>query len=413
MKKRASKKHERLRMTVQVVMLGLITLISLNNILYQSNISSISPVSLQGICPVGGVTALYALIFAGTLISFATIAVLVSSFLFGSVFCGWICPLGTLQDMVSRLARKIRIKKYILSGANQKLKIVRYIILAVVIAFTVVFQVQYVIRELCFYNTAVEFIIANAINCSAIVFCLIIIVVSIFVDRPWCKCLCPYGALLGLTNKVRLFKLSRDASECTGCMRCEKACPMGVKISKMMNIHNASCISCMVCTTNGACGRNAITMSYRSHRFGHIRQKTVAVSLVIIMVFSFAISYITHSQANSSFDVFVTELNTAQSNELQYNDIGKVLYQNGVYEGVAVGYRPQLKLLVIIKEGVITDIQIVSHQETKGYYEEAFELIPKWIINQQSTQVDSISGATKTADGIKKAVERALRKAQN
>ena len=85
------------------------------------------------------------------------------------------------------------------------------------------------------------------------------------------------------------------------------------------------------------------------------------------------------------------------------------LYRDGVYEGKGTGYGRGLKVSVAVTDGKISDIQIISHNEVgKQYYEEALEIIPQRIIEAQDPEVDAVSGATKTSDGIKQAVENAL-----
>jgi len=87
----------------------------------------------------------------------------------------------------------------------------------------------------------------------------------------------------------------------------------------------------------------------------------------------------------------------------------EALYGNGIYEGKGTGYGRGLKVSVTVTDGRISDIQIISHNEVgKQYYEEAFETIPQRVIEAQNTEVDAVSGATKTSNGIKQAVENAL-----
>lgn len=89
------------------------------------------------------------------------------------------------------------------------------------------------------------------------------------------------------------------------------------------------------------------------------------------------------------------------------------IYKDGVYTGEAVGYRPGLVVEVTVKNGRIADIQVVSHNE-KGqrFYGPPIATIPPAIIESQSTQVDTVSGATYTSKGIMDAVENALKAAK-
>jgi uncharacterized protein with FMN-binding domain len=89
-------------------------------------------------------------------------------------------------------------------------------------------------------------------------------------------------------------------------------------------------------------------------------------------------------------------------------------YKDGVYTASARGYGPNLTVEVTISYDQITDIQIVSHNERNArYYAYPMQAIPQAIISSQSTDVDAVSGATRTSDGIMNAVDAALAQAAN
>ena len=76
---------------------------------------------------------------------------------------------------------------------------------------------------------------------------------SLFVDRPFCKYACPYGAVLGVFNLFRIFKIKRNAPTCIDCKACDRACPMNIPVSTSGVVRDHQCISCMVCTSEKAC----------------------------------------------------------------------------------------------------------------------------------------------------------------
>ena len=85
---------------------------------------------------------------------------------------------------------------------------------------------------------------------------------------------------------------------------------------------------------------------------------------------------------------------------------------DGIYTGNSTGYRPGLVVQVTITQGVVTNIIVVSHNERDPrHYSTAMKQVPTAIIQKQSLDVDGVSGATKTANGIKNAVNDALAKA--
>ncbi|EJT6665688.1 FMN-binding protein [Clostridium perfringens] len=93
-------------------------------------------------------------------------------------------------------------------------------------------------------------------------------------------------------------------------------------------------------------------------------------------------------------------------------DVSSGEYKDGTYEGTSPGYASGLKVQVKIDSGKITSIDVVSHNETPGFYEKAFEKVPEEIIQKQSTDVDTASGATYSSKGIINAVNNALNSAK-
>ena len=91
--------------------------------------------------------------------------------------------------------------------------------------------------------------------------CLILItvvVLSILFYRPFCKWICPLGAIYSLFNKVSLLKITVDSSKCVGCGQCSKACKMDVDVTKTPN--HTECIRCGMCIR--ACPTNAVSFRY-------------------------------------------------------------------------------------------------------------------------------------------------------
>ena len=81
-----------------------------------------------------------------------------------------------------------------------------------------------------------------------------VIVLSILFYRPFCKWICPLGAIYSLFNKVSLLKITVDSSKCVGCGQCSKACKMDVDVCKTPD--HPECIRCGACIK--ACPKDAI-----------------------------------------------------------------------------------------------------------------------------------------------------------
>jgi Fe-S-cluster-containing hydrogenase component 2 len=72
---------------------------------------------------------------------------------------------------------------------------------------------------------------------------------SVVYDRFFCRYLCPMGAFLALISKLSWFKVRRDAELCIDCGKCDKACPVAVKVSTVAVVESPECINCNECVT--------------------------------------------------------------------------------------------------------------------------------------------------------------------
>jgi polyferredoxin len=70
---------------------------------------------------------------------------------------------------------------------------------------------------------------------------------SVFVPNFWCRFLCPYGALLGLTSWISPTKICRNPVPCIDCAKCAKACPSSLPVDKLVSIKSVECTGCMEC----------------------------------------------------------------------------------------------------------------------------------------------------------------------
>lgn len=88
------------------------------------------------------------------------------------------------------------------------------------------------------------------------------------------------------------------------------------------------------------------------------------------------------------------------------------VYKDGIYEGTGTGFMPGLVVEVVIEQERIANVTVIDHNEQKErYWGLPVELIPQLIVESQSTDVDTVSGATMTSQGIIEAVNDALSKA--
>ena len=81
----------------------------------------------------------------------------------------------------------------------------------------------------------------------------LVVALSLFVERPFCKYACPYGAVLGIFNLFRIFGIKRNAPTCISCKACDRACPMNIQVSTAKVVRDHQCISCLECSSEAAC----------------------------------------------------------------------------------------------------------------------------------------------------------------
>lgn len=261
--KKFTRKRIWIRSLVQFFFFALIALISINHTLVESGggIPLLSSASLHALCPFGGVVTIYQYAAAGTFVQkiheSSFILMIIGFFLavlFGPVFCGWVCPLGTFQEWLGKLGRKLFKKRYnqfVPQKLDRVLRYTRYLVLGWVIYMTAASG------TLLFANIDPYFALFNLWSSELAIGGVIVLAVtallSLFVERPWCKYACPYGAVLGLSNLFRIFRIRRSPGTCNLDRVCDITCPMNIKVSEQTIVRDHQCISCLECTSEARC----------------------------------------------------------------------------------------------------------------------------------------------------------------
>ncbi|GFR34535.1 4Fe-4S binding protein [Thermobrachium celere] len=266
------KRNINIRLLVQIFFFVTILLTAINQYLSKKNITIpfISKASLHGLCPFGGVVSIYKFATEGSFVqkihesSFVMLGIVIFlSILFGPVFCGWICPLGSVQEWLGRLGKKIfgrRYNNFIPQKLDKRLRYLRYFTFAWIV---------YVIAKtgkLLFNNVDPYYALFNfwtgEVTIQAIIVLIVVLVSSLFIERPWCKYLCPLGGFLGLFNFLSILKIRRNKNTCISCKACDMVCPMNIVVSDKDVIKNHQCIRCLKCTSEVSCPvENTVVLS--------------------------------------------------------------------------------------------------------------------------------------------------------
>ncbi|MCX7011851.1 MAG: 4Fe-4S binding protein [Candidatus Sumerlaeota bacterium] len=170
------------------------------------------------VCPIGAIQNVAQALFDPTysipliVILFFTLPLLFA-IVFGRVFCGGVCPLGAVQDIV--MIKPLRVPAWLDRG----LRMIPYFYLGLAVLFAAA-STTYVI---CKYDPFVGFFRFSA-RFSIWMWSAAVLALSFFVGRPYCRFLCPYGALLGLFSRFSLRRITTTPDRCIQCGLCDDSC---------------------------------------------------------------------------------------------------------------------------------------------------------------------------------------------
>ncbi len=222
-----------------------------------------------GACPIGALQSVLTnrnLNFSYYVVGFL---VMVGALL-GRAVCGWLCPFGLVQDLLYKIPFVKKRKK--LPG-DKWLKYLRYVILAVFVVALPILVVDIVgqgkpwfCAYICPSGTLMAGLPLVALDPSLrgtlgwlfdwkVLLLIVFIVLSVFFYRPFCRYVCPLGAIYGPFNKIALYRFTVDAKKCTNCKACQRACKFDIPVYDAPN--SVECIRCGDCKR--ACPTGAIT----------------------------------------------------------------------------------------------------------------------------------------------------------
>ena len=162
-------------------------------------------------------------------------------------FCGWLCPFGALQELLNNVAQAVKIPQYRLPwGLHERLWPIKYIIFLGLFGMSLYstgFAEQ--LAEVEPFKTAI--VLKFAREWPYVIYALTVLSAGLFVERFFCRYMCPLGAALAIPGRIRMFEWLRRYPECgTPCQRCAKECPVQA-IHPEGHINVNECIYCMHC----------------------------------------------------------------------------------------------------------------------------------------------------------------------
>ena len=264
-------------------------------------------------CPMGGLEAFVTYVVRGSLpCSMSSMQIMMGLFLaaavilFSKLFCGYLCPVGTVEDLLIRLRKGLKIKEVNIkagSVADKALRIVKYILLFWIFYMTATASELFCKNLDPYYAVATGFK-GEITLWMSIVTLTLVVVGGLFIRRFWCRYICPLGAasntlkfwipmlalvavywLLSLVGvninwfwllaalcvagwafevfsgrpRAQVLTVVKDADACTGCGLCSKKCPYAVNLQDFSGrVESVDCTLCGECIS--ACNRDALTI---------------------------------------------------------------------------------------------------------------------------------------------------------
>ena len=223
-----------------------------------------------GACPIGALQAAFG--SSGRGVPFYVLGtLLLFGILLGRLACGLLCPFGLIQDLLHRIpSPKLRVPKRIdrpLRWAKYLVLVVLVVGLPLVVAAANGYAPPFFCEFLCPAGTLeaglpllaldprLQAQIGWLFNWKLAVL-IAIVVLAVFIHRPFCRYLCPLGGLWGLFNRFSLVQLKWAEDSCVHCEKCAKACPMAADPTKTPA--SAECIRCTTCIS--VCPTNSLRL---------------------------------------------------------------------------------------------------------------------------------------------------------
>ncbi len=245
-------------------------------------------------CPFGGIEAIYEYVQNGSMLCSLGVsnfyilgALLVMALVMRRAFCGYMCPIGTVSELLSSGAGRLGIKpRAVRPGVDRGLSLLKYPVLAVILYFS------WTTAELVFrgYDPCYVLISRHGkdITLWAYVISGAIVLASLVVVVPFCRWLCPLAAVLNPFSRLGWTRIKRHEKACTDCKLCNRACLMAIPVAEVSQVKHARCYACYDCIE--ACPPNAKgSLTLESPRAGSRPWSQVQVIGVMLLLVAMAV----------------------------------------------------------------------------------------------------------------------------
>ncbi|ETI70604.1 4Fe-4S binding protein [Neobacillus vireti] len=216
------------------------------------------PSAVEGFLPISALVALKVWLTSGdfdvihpaglTLLAFFVGA----GIIFRKSFCSWICPVGTANELIGWLGRKIFRRNFDMpQWLVWFLTPIKYVLLLFFVAMVIQMDTfsakSFLVDPYNKVSDVKMLLLFLNIGGFTLKFVIVVFILSLFFRNFWCRFLCPYGALIGLGSIFRITKIQRNEDTCTNCEMCTKVCPQRLQVHKIEKVNSLNCSACMSC----------------------------------------------------------------------------------------------------------------------------------------------------------------------
>lgn len=240
------------------------------------------PGGIEGWLPIAGLMNIRYVLETGLLppVHAASMLLLLAfmgvSLLLKKTFCSWLCPIGTVSELLGRWGRRCfgrpaRLPRWV----DVPLRGIKYLLLAFFLYISLsmpALGIRYFLMSA--YGTIIDVKMLDFFRYpGTITLCSVgvLTIASLIIQNPWCRYLCPYGALMGLLSLLSPFKIRRNPASCIDCGKCSQNCPSGIPVDKLIQVKSVECSGCMTCTESCPVA-STLTFSLRSPRAAGTRR---------------------------------------------------------------------------------------------------------------------------------------------
>lgn len=219
------------------------------------------PDGVEAFLPISGLVSLKGWMTSGAIndVHPAALVVLLTviavSLLLKRSFCSWICPVSTITELCWKAGNKIFGRNFrVWLWLDWLLRPIKYLLLAFFLFSILVFMAPDSVGTFITgdYNKMADVKMLDFfLHLSGVPLFVIglLLALSFLYKNPFCRFLCPYGALLGLVSRLSPVKVQRLESACISCGGCTKACPSHIDVMHKERVCSEECVGCLRCVS--------------------------------------------------------------------------------------------------------------------------------------------------------------------